>query len=300
MSAGRLFGVGVGPGDPELVTVKARRLIETVDVVAYPVAKKGRGVARGVAAPYLRAGQVELALTYPVTTEETDHPGGYEGALHDFYDASAAEIAAHLDAGRDVAVLCEGDPFFYGSYMYLHERLAHRYETEVVPGVTSFSAAAAAAGTPLAKRDDILTVLPGTLPPEVLAARLRTTDAAVVLKLGRTFPGVLRAAEGAAVAERAVYVERASAADERVAPLREAPDKVPYMSLVLVPTAARAPLGNGNGHARRGRVAVVGLGPAGPDWLTPEAQAELADAEHLVGYDPYLSRVPPPPAPKRH
>ena len=295
MSAGRLYGVGVGPGDPELVTVKARRLIESADVVAYPVAKKGRGVARGVAEPYLREGQVELALVYPVTTEETDHPGGYEGALHDFYDASAAEIAAHLDAGRDVAVLCEGDPFFYGSYMYLHERLAHRYETEVVPGVTSFSAAAAAAGTPLAKRDDILTVLPGTLPPEVLAARLRTSDAAVVLKLGRTFPGVLQAAEGASVAERAVYVERASAADERVAPLREAPEKVPYMSLVLVPTAGRV-----KGETRRGRVAVVGLGPAGPDWMTPEAHAELASAEHLIGYDTYLSRVPVRPGQQRH
>ncbi|HEY3021246.1 MAG TPA: precorrin-2 C(20)-methyltransferase [Solirubrobacteraceae bacterium] len=288
MSApGRLFGVGVGPGDPELVTVKARRIIEGADVVAYPIARRGPGVARRVAEPYLH-GQVELALTYPVTTEDTDHPGGYAGALRDFYDASAAAIAAHLDAGRDVAVLCEGDPFFYGSYMYLHERLAHRYETEVVPGVTSFSAAAAAAGTPLAKRDDILTVLPGTLPPDVLAARLRTSDAAVVLKLGRTFPGVVRAAEGAAVAERAVYVERASAPEQRVAPLREAGPDVPYMSLVLVPTAARAR--RRNGHP--GRVAVVGLGPAGPDWLTPEAQAELAAAEHLVGYGPYLARVP--------
>jgi precorrin-2 C20-methyltransferase/precorrin-3B C17-methyltransferase len=173
--------------------------------------------------------------------------------------------------------------------MYLHERLAHRYATEVVPGVTSFSAAAAAAGTPLAKRDDVFCVLPGTLPPDVLASRLRTADAAVVLKLGRTFPGVLAAAEGASVAERAVYVERASAPDQRVAPLREAGGDVPYMSLVLVPTAARARRGDGGG---RGRVAVVGLGPAGPDWLTPEAQAELAAAEHLVGYGPYLARVP--------
>jgi precorrin-2 C20-methyltransferase / precorrin-3B C17-methyltransferase len=294
--AGHLYGVGVGPGDPELVTVKARRIIESADVVAYPVARRGRGIARGVVAPYLREGQIEVALTYPVTTEETDHPGGYAGALCEFYDASATEIAAHLDAGRDVAVLCEGDPFFYGSYMYLHERLAHRYVTEVVPGVTSFSAAAAAAGTPLAKRDDILTVLPGTLPPDVLAARLRTSDAAVVLKLGRTFPGVLRAAEGAGVAERAVYVERASAADERVVPLREAGPDVPYMSLVLVPTAARSRRSNGH----RGRVAVVGLGPAGPDWLTPEAQAELALADHLVGYGPYLSRVPERRGQQRH
>src|SRR3954471_12625713 len=245
MSAGRLFGVGVGPGDPELVTVKARRLIESADVVAYPVAKKGRGVARGVAAPYLREGQVELALTYPVTTEETDHPGGYSGALREFYDASAAEIAVHLDAGRDVAVLCEGDPFFYGSYMYLHERLAPRYETEVVPGVTAFSAAAASAGTPLAKRDDVLTVLPGTLPPDALAARLRDTDAAVVMKLGRTFDGVRDAAERAGVAGRGVYVERASSAEERSEALRDVSGSVPYMSLVLVPTTAGEPHRNG-------------------------------------------------------
>ena len=106
---------------------------------------------------------LEVALTYPVTTEVSDHPGGYEAALAEFYDASAAQLTEHLDAGRDVAVLCEGDPFFYGSYMYLHERLAARYATEVVPGVTSFSAAAAAAGTPLCKRDDVLTVLPAPL-----------------------------------------------------------------------------------------------------------------------------------------
>ena len=187
MTSGRLFGVGVGPGDPELVTIKARRIIEAAHVVAYPMARHGRGVARRIAAPHLHAGQVEVALTYPVTTGTTDHPGGYEGALRDFYDDAAARLAAHLDAGRDVVVLCEGDPFFYGSYMYLHERLAHRYPTEVVPGVTSFSAAAASAGRPLAKRDDVLTVLPGTLPSEVLAARLRASDAAVVLKLGRTF-----------------------------------------------------------------------------------------------------------------
>src|SRR5207249_1149018 len=153
-----------------------------------------------------------------------------------------------------------------------------------------------AAGRPLAKRDDVLTVLPGTLPPDVLAARLRTSDAAVILKLGRTFPGVVQAAEGAAVADRAVYVERASAPEQRVAPLREAGPDVPYMSLVLVPTATGGQ--RRNGHA--GRVAIVGLGPAGPDWLTPEAQAELAGAEHLVGYASYLDRVPPRRGQRRH
>ena len=295
MSSGRLFGVGVGPGDPELVTVKAKRIIEAADVVAYPVARRRRGIARQVAAAYLREGQVELALTYPVTTEPTDHPGGYDGALRAFYDSCAAELAAHLDAGRDVAVLCEGDPFFYGSYMYLHERLAHRYETEVVPGVTSFSAAAAATGTPLARRDDVLSVLSGALPPDVLAARLRASDAAVVLKLGRRFGAVREAAERAGVAARAIYVERASAPEQRSAPLRDVDGDVPYMSLVLVPAAARA---ERNGHP--GSVAVVGIGPAGPDWLTPEAQAELTAADELIGYRTYLARIPEQRGQRRH
>ncbi len=287
---GRLYGVGLGPGDPELVTLKARRVIEAADVVAYPTSRRGPGVARRIAAPYLRPGQREIPLTFPVTTEETEHPGGYDAALREFYDASARELAAHLDRGLAVAVLCEGDPFLYGSYMYLHERLAGRYPTEVIPGVTSFSAAAAAAGTPLARRDDVLTVLPGTLAPEVVARRLRGADAAVVLKLGRNFANVREAADRAGVGDRAIYVERASSRAQRVSAMRDVDGDVPYMSLLLVPTrtgaaAAETP-------DARGEVAVVGLGPAGPHWLTPEAQAAVAEASQLVGYGPYLERVP--------
>ena len=295
--AGRLFGVGVGPGDPELLTLKAQRIIAAADVVAYPVAGHGRSVARGIAAAHLPERAIEIALTYPVTTGTTDHPGGYEGAIAEFYDQSAATVAAHLDAGRDVVVLCEGDPFFYGSYMYLHERLAPRYRTEVVPGITSFSAAAAGSGTPLVKRDDILTILPGTLPADVLASRLRTTDAAVVMKLGRTFDNVRDSAERAGVAERALYVERASSDRERSAPLRDVDGQVPYMSLVLVPTQYGAGATRADGA---GRVSVVGLGPAGPEWLTPEAQAELAAADVLVGYQTYIDRVPARAGQERH
>jgi precorrin-2 C20-methyltransferase / precorrin-3B C17-methyltransferase len=287
-AVGRLFGVGVGPGDPELMTIKARNAIEAADVIAYPGAEHGRSVARRIAAPYLRGDQIEVPLQYPVTTGETDHPGGYEGAISQFYDECAAELAVYLDEGREVVVLCEGDPVLYGSYMYLHDRLSGRYAAEVIPGVTSFSAAAAAAGTPLVRRDDVLTILPGTLPTDVLAARLRTSEAAVVMKLGRTFPSVRAAAERAGVLERAIYVERASSDQERIVPLGDVTEKVPYMSLVLVPAvnvnAARS------GH--RGRVSVVGVGPAGPDWLTPEAQSELAEADVLIGYETYLNRVP--------
>jgi precorrin-2 C20-methyltransferase/precorrin-3B C17-methyltransferase len=294
---GRLFGVGVGPGDPELVTVKAQRVIRACGVIAYPEKRRGSSVARRAAAPWLADDCEELALVYPVTTGDTDHPEGYEGALRDYYDAGAARIAGVLEGGRDVAVLCEGDPFFYGSYMYLHERLAARYDTEVIPGVTAFSAAAAAAGTPLAKRDDVLVIAPGTLRADVLAGHLRAADAAVVMKLGRRFDGVRSALELAEVAERGVYVERASGDGERVAALADVDGEVPYMSLVLIPTERRAP------HVAspaRGTLAVVGLGPAGAGWLTPEASAALAAADELVGYGPYLARVPQRAGQRRH
>lgn len=138
---GRLYGVGLGPGDPSLVTVRAAELIGKADVVAYHSARHGRSIARSIAERYLAGGQVEEKLVYPITVETTDHPGGYRGALDDFYEEAAARLAAHLDAGRDVVVLAEGDPLFYGSYQHMHKRLAHRYPTEVVPGVTSVSAA---------------------------------------------------------------------------------------------------------------------------------------------------------------
>ena len=145
---GKLWGVGIGPGDSELVTVKAARIIGDADVVAYHCARHGRSIARSVAEPYLRSGQVEEKLMYPVTTETTDHPGGYRGALDDFYTEAAEVLAQHLSAGRSVALLAEGDPLFYSSYMHMHKRLASRFETEIIPGVTSVSASAAATGLP--------------------------------------------------------------------------------------------------------------------------------------------------------
>ncbi|MFI1992221.1 precorrin-2 C(20)-methyltransferase [Actinoplanes sp. NPDC020271] len=250
--AGRLYGVGLGPGDPELVTVKAARLIEGADVVAYHAARHGRSNARAIAAGYLREGQIEEALIYPVTTGTTDHPGGYQGAIDEFYEQAAARLAAHLDAGRDVVVLAEGDPFFYGSYMHMHKRLAHRYETTVVPGVTSVSAASAVLGRPLMERDEVLTVLPGTLPPDELARRLAGTDSAAVMKLGRTFGGVRDALEASGRLGDAFYVERATMVAERVGRLSEIdPETVPYFSLALLPSPAATafveePAGNGH------------------------------------------------------
>lgn len=302
--SGRLYGVGLGPGDPELITRKAARLIGHADVVAYHSGTHGRSIARSIAADLLPFGVAEEALVYPVTTGRTDHAGGYDGAITAFYDESAERLAVHLAAGRTVVVLCEGDPLFYGSYMYLHDRLAPRFPAEVVPGVTSVSAAAAAAAEPLARHEDVLTILPGTLPGPELARRLADTQAAAIMKLGRTFPQVRAALAEAGRLDDAVYVERASSDRQRIQPAAAVdPAAVPYFSIVIVPgkdrrlrpdpsvtgqpaTSAAQPV------ERAGRLLVVGLGP-GPDrWLTPEVSTALAGVDHVVGYAPYVDRVP--------
>jgi precorrin-2 C20-methyltransferase/precorrin-3B C17-methyltransferase len=301
---GVLYGVGLGPGDPELVTVKAARLIAGADVVAYHSARHGRSIARAIAAPYLRGDQIEEQLVYPVTTETTDHPGGYEGAIADFYAAAADRLMAHLEAGRNVVLLAEGDPLFFSSYMHMHKRISGRFETVIVPGITSVSAGSAAIATPLVEGDDVLTVLPGTLPPHELARRLHGTDAAAIMKVSRHFAGIQDALKQAGRLDDAYYVERASQGEQRVAPVAEVdPDSVPYMAIVIVPgsEAAGAPSRPAaHSDESSGRVDVIGLGPGGRDWLTPQAQAALAAADHLGGYGPYLDRVPANPRQHRH
>jgi precorrin-2 C20-methyltransferase / precorrin-3B C17-methyltransferase len=240
-SIGKLYGVGLGPGDPSLLTVRAVEVIRAVDVVAFHSARHGRSIARSIASSYLREDHIEEALVYPLTTETTDHPGGYRGAMDDFYEEAAARLSAHLDAGRSVAILSEGDPFIYSSYQHMHKRLAHRYDTEVIPGISSISAAASLLGRPLVEGEEILTVLPGTLPEDELAARLAATDSAVILKLGRTFPTVRRALERAGRLEDAFYVERATMDGERTGPLADIdPDSVPYFSVAVIPSKVGA------------------------------------------------------------
>ncbi|MEU5122731.1 precorrin-2 C(20)-methyltransferase [Streptomyces asoensis] len=295
--SGKLYGVGLGPGDPSLMTVRAVEVIAGADVVAYHSARHGRSIARSIAARHIREDHIEEALVYPVTTETTDHPGGYKGAMEEFYAEASARLAAHLDAGRTVAVLAEGDPLFYGSYMHMHKRLVECYDTEVIPGVTSVSAAAARLGAPLAEGEEVLTILPGTLPEEELTARLATTDAAVVMKLGRTFPKVRRALETSGRLTEARYVERATMSKERVAELAAVDaESVPYFSVAVLPSQvdAERPV------RERGEVVVVGTGPAGPLWLTPETRGALAAADDLVGYTTYLDRVPERAGQARH
>lgn len=294
MTTGTLFGVGLGPGDPELVTVKAARVIGEADVVAYHSARHGHSIARRIAEPYLRPGQIEEHLVYPVTTETTSHPGGYDGAIEDFYTEAAERIATHLAAGRNVALLAEGDPLFYSSYMHMHTRLTERFHAVIVPGVTSVSAASAAISTPLVQGEQVLTILPGTLPAGELQRRLADTDAAVVMKLGRSYPAVRQALSSAGRLDEAFYVERASTEAQRVLPAADVDETtVPYFSIAILP-------GGRQDQATAGSVVVVGLGPGDPEWTTTQTRRELAAATDLIGYGPYLDRVPERPGQQRH
>ena len=236
MSAGKLVGVGVGPGDPELMTLKATRVLGEADVVVH-FAKAGcASRSRAIAATHLRAGVTELPLLYPVTTELPKCSGAYRDAIGDFYDAAVAAIAAHLEAGRLVAVICEGDPLFYGSYMHLHARLAPRFAAEIVAGVTGMSGCWSAAAIPMAQGDDVFAVLPATMPESDLVRRLADVDAAVVMKVGRHLPKLRRALERSGRLARAIYVERGTMTDAVMMPLAaKADDDAPYFAVVLVP-----------------------------------------------------------------
>jgi precorrin-2/cobalt-factor-2 C20-methyltransferase len=239
---GRLIGVGVGPGDPELVTLKALRAFGEADVVAF-FAKQGHAShARAIVACHLRPGTEELPLYYGVTTEIATHDPAYRRQIDAFFDDSAAAIARHLDAGRIVAVIAEGDPLFYGSYMHLHVRLATRYPTEIVAGVTGMSGCWSAAGAPIAQGEDVFTVLPATLPATELERRFADSQAVVVMKLGRHLPKVRRALEKAGRLGRAIYVERGTMAGGKLMPLADkADDAAPYFAIVLVPGWEQTP-----------------------------------------------------------
>jgi precorrin-2/cobalt-factor-2 C20-methyltransferase len=239
---GALFGVGTGPGDPELLTLKAVRAISEADVVAYFAKRGNASNARAIVADHLRPGQIEEALDYPVTTEIHRHDEAYRSQISAFYEEAAERLAVHLAAGRNVAVLSEGDPLFFGSYMHLHVRLAPRFPTTVVPGITAMSGCWSAAGTPLVQGDDVLTVLPGTLDQGELTRRLADTQGAVIMKLGRNLPKVRAALAEAGRLDGAIYVERGTMAAGQVLPLGDkTDDKAPYFSLVLVPGWSQRP-----------------------------------------------------------
>jgi precorrin-2/cobalt-factor-2 C20-methyltransferase len=239
---GRLIGVGTGPGDPDLLTLKAVRALEEADVVAYFAKRGSNGNARTIVGPHFRETWIELPLIYPVTTEIDKDSKEYREAIAGFYEQSVHKVEQHLENGRSVAVLSEGDPLFYGSYMHLHVRLADRWPTEVIPGVTAMSGCWSQTGTPIVQGDDILTVLPGTLSEFELTRRLADTDAAVIMKVGRNLPKIRKALASTGMLDRAIYVERGTMANTSSVRLADkADDDAPYFSIVLVPGWAEKP-----------------------------------------------------------
>lgn len=227
---GILYGVGLGPGAPDLMTLRAARLIEGASVVAYPTLAGADSFARAIAADLIAKNAREIVMDVPMSVERAPAQAAY--------DKGAAEIAAALDAGQDVVCLCEGDPFFYGSFMYLFARLSDRYRVEVVPGVTSITACAASAGLPLAARNERLTVLPGPLPEAELRARIDGAESVVIMKVGRHLAKIRAVIADLGLTASAVYVERATLPQEVVLPLAEAPEKAPYFSMILLTKGA--------------------------------------------------------------
>ncbi|EYD72996.1 precorrin-2 C(20)-methyltransferase [Limimaricola hongkongensis] len=229
-ATGTLYGVGLGPGAPDLITLRAARLIEGARIVAYPTLAGGASFARSIAADLIAPKAREIVMDVPMTVER--------GPAQAAYDAGASQIAEALEAGQDVVCLCEGDPFFYGSFMYLFARLSSRFRVEIVPGVTSLTAAAAAARRPLAARNERLTVLPGPLPEAELRARIEGAESVAIMKLGRHFPKVRAVIDDLGLTAQAVYVERATLEAEVVRPLAEAPDTAPYFSMIILTKGA--------------------------------------------------------------
>ena len=239
-SPGKLYIVGVGPGDAELVTLKAARIIANVPVIAF-FAKRGRaGYARSIVADRMSKHTIELRLEYPFTPEVPVRAVRYADQLDEFYELATTTIARYLDAGCDVALLCEGDPYFYGSSLGVLDRLSCTYRSEVVPGITGMSGCWTCAALPMVHGDDVLTVLPGTLDQDSLVKWLSFCDAAVIMKVGSNLEKIRTALLRTGLMSRAVYVEHGTVSGERALPLEQMDrEAAPYFSMVLVPGRQR-------------------------------------------------------------
>ena len=223
---GKFIGVGTGPGDPELVTRRAWSIIEGARVIAYPAPDHGTSFARSIVAEAIHPDAVEIVMVVPMRSGRAP--------AQSIYDEGAARIIAQLNDGHDVVMLCEGDPLFYGSFMYVLARIQPDFEVEIIPGVTSVTACAAAVAHPLVARNDVMTILPGPLDDDVLIAHINAADGLAIMKIGRHMPRLKALFTRLGYAEKARYISHASLGHQTGMSLADAPDIAPYFSMILL------------------------------------------------------------------
>lgn len=294
---GLLIGIGLGPGDPELISLKALKALQRADCVVFHLAAGKKSHALTIAENFLTAEQMRLPLIYPMTVENSADSAAYKAALAEFYRDSAAAVGALLASGKTVAALTEGDPLFYSSFMYLYDRLAPDYPTEIIPGISSVAAAAAEARAPLCYRNQIMQILPATLAEDSLAQALAEPreKAFVFIKLGRNLAKIRRLLEQAGLTGRAFYVENASLPQAYAAPLAElsSTHMAPYFSMILVPGVKAEPQSAAASGAAKGKISIIGLGPGSRDMRTACANQALAQADAVLGYQFYINQAAP-------
>ena len=239
---GRIYGVGLGPGARDLLSVRADRLVREARHIAF-FRKVGRaGHARQIVSPLLSEDVIEFAMEYPITTEIPLSDPRYNEVLSDFYAKCCAHISSLSMAGEDVIILCEGDPFFYGSFMHIYSRVKDTLPVEVVPAITGMSAAWTATNIPISWGDDILTILMGTLDAAILENQLRDTNAAVIMKIGHNLPKIKQALKITERFDDAFIVEYASMAEQSVRRLSSYDkENAPYFSIIILHGQGRRP-----------------------------------------------------------
>ncbi len=224
---GILYGVGVGPGDPDLITLKAIKAINAIEVIAYLIGDNGKSLARSIAADHIGDDKQEIAIPIPMLSDPKPAMA--------IYDEAAITIGNQLKNGHDVAMLCEGDPFFYGSFMYIYSRMIDEFKIKIIPGISSIMAASAATGVPLASRNDVMAVIPATLSEDKLSAKISVVDRAVFIKIGSNLEKIRRLLIKYGLIDRAIYIEYASMDKQKIMALNDVDgDVAPYFSLIII------------------------------------------------------------------
>lgn len=226
---GIFYGIGVGPGDPELLTVKAINAIKISEVIIAPkTEKKSYSLALQIATPYLRADVQIVYQTFPMVKDFETSP--------EIFESNVAEILSYLNAGKNVGFLTLGDPMFFSTYIYIFKLLKKSaVQIETVAGVPAFLAIAAKLGYPVAYGNEMLSIIPATADAAKISAALKNSDDAVIMKVYKNFGEVAEILNAENLSENAVLVSRCGLEDEKIISDIDAfkNEKLNYLSTIL-------------------------------------------------------------------